>query len=68
MKVYLWKWGFRFWIRGITIGILGPLDKPLFSERNGYRLPIAKLGKWRLFFDNPQSAKEAAICASNHPS
>lgn len=26
-------------------------DKPLFSERNGYTIPVLKIKKWRLFLE-----------------
>lgn len=45
----LWKWGFWIIAFGWKLGLLGPCDPVLFSERNGYLRPILRCGPWRLF-------------------
>lgn len=37
------------WINNFAIYYKGPLEKPLFSERNGYEKPIIKINGHRLF-------------------
>lgn len=58
MNAYGWKWG--FWIRafGWVLRLLGPWDRPLFTERNGRRSPILRVGRWRLFFDRDKVEKQ----------
>ena len=51
MKFIAWRYGCRLWIGNRSIGILGPRDTPLFSERQGIRRPIVKVGPWRLYVD-----------------
>jgi len=51
MKAIKWKYGFRVWFGRRSIALLGPSDKKLFSERNGYRKPVVSIGMWRLFID-----------------
>jgi hypothetical protein len=48
-SIVFWRYGFWAWLGSKGFGLLGPLDRPLFSERNGYRRPLAKIGKWRFF-------------------
>ena len=62
MKAIAWKWGFRVWIGKRTIGLLGPRDKPLFSEREGYRKPFLRIGPWRVFFD---TSNTRMMCAED---
>jgi len=47
--LFVWRWGFRLALGSVVLSLLGPRDRPLFSERNGYRRPVFKIRRWRLF-------------------
>ncbi len=40
---------FRFGREGFGMALHTHLSKPLFSERNGYNVPLIKVWKWRVF-------------------
>lgn len=50
-RILFWRYGVRVWCFGLTVGLLGPKDPPLFSERQGIRRPILRVGPWRVFVD-----------------
>jgi len=56
MKAMVWKYGFRVWFGRHSVALLGPRDARLFSERNGYRKPLVRVGPWRVFVDTSNSA------------
>jgi len=51
MRFMSWRWGFWLVIFRWKIGLLGPADPELFSERHGCRKRLMKCGWWRLFLE-----------------
>ena len=51
----MWRYGFRVWFGRYSIALLGPRDPRMFSERNGYRRPVLRVGPWRVFVDKPNT-------------
>jgi lipopolysaccharide/colanic/teichoic acid biosynthesis glycosyltransferase len=51
IKFIFWRCGFWIIFKSKKIGLLGPHDPILFSERFGFRKPIFKIYKFRLFFE-----------------
>lgn len=51
MHLIRWRWGFWLHLWRLKIGVLGPSDPVLFSERSGSRRPLLRLGAWRLFVE-----------------
>lgn len=51
MRGEIWKWGAWLKVGKRKCIFLGPNDPRMFSERYGYRKPIAKCGPWRLFVE-----------------
>ena len=49
--IWFWMGGVRVWIGRLTVYLAGPRDIPMFSERNGYRKPLIKIGKRRVFVE-----------------
>jgi len=60
VRAMAWKYGFRVWIGRYSLALLGPRDPRMFSERNGYRSPIIRVGPWRVFVDKPNTPRSGA--------
>jgi hypothetical protein len=51
MNATFWRYGFRVWFGRHSVALFGPRDPRVFSERNGYRRPVMRIGPWRVFVD-----------------
>jgi len=73
MKLHAFRWGIRFWAgkRDLwtppTCGvrICPPSDRPLFSEREGCRKPVLRIGGWRLQIDQVSATDDGATLICN---
>lgn len=56
MTGFYWRGRLAFFrICGYGLSILPPEQRPLFSERHGYRKPLLKIGGWRVFPLKPEA-------------
>ena len=63
IKFKFWKWGFCLFFKSKKIGVLGPNDQILFSERIGIRKPLMNLYGYRLFIAAYPPNREASAAA-----
>ncbi len=46
-----------FRVFGYGLSMKPPEQEPLFSERNGYIVPVLRLGGWRVFVLKPEGRR-----------